>query len=186
MSLSMVREGRFAAAKKVAIALDHLIKTRFRRDRFHVIGFATLARELKGNQLVNARGAFGGDIFTNIQDALKLAAKLLARTGARNKQIIIVTDGQPTAYTAAGELHVEWPVFGTSPNAMRETLKEVRRATKSGIIINTFMLDASPELMRFVDMMTRMNRGRAFYTTPDKLGQYLLVDFVRHRKRMLQ
>jgi len=186
MSLSMVREGRFAAAKKVAVALDQLIKTRFPRDRYHVIGFATVARELKGTQLVNARGAVGGDIFTNIQDALRLASKLLNRSGVHNKQVIIVTDGQPTAYTAGGELHVEWPVFGTSPNAMRETLKEVKRATGNGVVINTFMLDAAPELMRFVDMMTRINRGRAFYTTPDNLGKYLLVDFVRNRKRTLQ
>ncbi len=185
MSLSMVREGRFAAAKKVAIALDHLVRTRFARDKFFVVGFATVAKQLRSNQLANARGALGGDIFTNIQDALRLASKLLAQSGARNKQIILVTDGQPTAYSMGGELHVEWPVFGVSPNAEKETLKEIKKVTEKGITINTFMLDASPELMRFVDMMTRINKGRAFYTTPDTLGQYLLVDFVKRRKKVL-
>ncbi len=186
MSLSMVREGRFAAAKKVAIALNHMIKDRFPGDIFFVVGFATVARRLRGAELANAKGAMGGDIFTNIQDALRLSSRLLDRTGSKNKQILLVTDGQPTAYTTGGELHVEWPVFGTSPNAARETLKEVKRVTSQKTVINTFMLDASPELMQFVDEMTRINRGRAFYTTPDKLGQYLLIDFVKGRKKRLQ
>jgi len=185
MSLSMVREGRFAAAKKVAIALNHMVRERFPGDSFFVIGFATVARELRGADLANARGAMGGDIFTNIQDALRLGARLLDRAGSKSKQMMLVTDGQPTAYTVGGELHVEWPVFGTSPNAARETLKEVKRITSKKIVINTFMLDASPELMQFVDEMTRINRGRAFYTTPDRLGQYLLTDYVKGRKKML-
>ena len=185
MSLSMIREGRFAAAKKVAIALDHMIRNRFSKDKFYIIGFATVAKELRGNQLINAKGAMGGDIFTNIQDAIKLASNILDRSGARNKQIILVTDGQPTAYSKGGELHVEWPVFGISPRAVKETLKEVGHVTGKGIVINTFMLDAAPELMNFIDKMTRINKGRAFYTTPDKLGQYLLVDFVSHRKKTL-
>jgi len=185
MSLSMVREGRFVAAKKVALALEHLIRSQYPRDMFHVVGFSTVARELRGKELAHASGNIGGDIFTNIQDALRLAIKLIARGGSRNKQIILITDGQPTAYTLDGKLHVEWPMFGISPNANRETLKEVKRITSCGATINTFMLDSAPELMRFVNELTRINRGRAFYTTPEKLGQYLLVDYMQRKRKVV-
>jgi len=99
----------------------------------------------------------------------------------------VITDGQPTAYYMDGELHVEWPNGrgGISPNANRETLKEVKRVTRKEITINTFMLDKSPELLRFVEAMTRINRGRAFYTTPDSIGEYVMVDYLdRKRKRV--
>lgn len=186
MSLSMFREGRFAAAKRVAIALDHLIRTQYPRDNFYVIGFSTLARELRGKELAHASGSLGGDVFTNIQDGLKLACKLLGRHPAGTKQVILITDGQPTAYTLKGKLHVEWPLFGISPNANRETLKEVRRVTAQEITINTFMLDSSEELVKFINQLTKINKGRAFYTTPDKLGKYLLVDYMNKRKRSVQ
>lgn len=185
MSLSMVREGRFGAAKKVAMALEYLVRTQYPRDQFHVVGFSTVAKELRGKELANSNGNLGGDIFTNIQDALRLSMKLFSGTSARNRQIILITDGQPTAYTLDGKLHVEWPMYGISPNANRETLKEVRRVTRNDIIINTFMLDTAPELMNFVNDMTKINRGRAFYTTPENLGQYLLVDYAQSRRKVI-
>lgn len=185
MSLSMIREGRFGSAKKVAIALDNLVRNFFPRDKLHVVGFATVARELKGKELLKASGNPAGDIFTNIQDALRLAMKLLASSPAGNRQIILITDGQPTAYTSEGKLHIEWPMFGVSPNANRETLKEVKKVTSFGAVINTFMLDNSPALVHFVNEMTRINRGRAFFTTPRTLGKYLLVDYIERKKKMV-
>ena len=100
----------------------------------------------------------------------------------------MITDGQPTAYFVDGELRVEWPngYGGTSPRANRETLREVRRVTKRGITINTFMLDDAPELVRFVEAMTRINKGRAFYTTPGNIGQYVMVDYLGKKKRHIR
>jgi uncharacterized protein with von Willebrand factor type A (vWA) domain len=104
-----------------------------------------------------------------------------------NKHIILITDGQPTAYFHGGRLYCEWPLSfgGISLRAARETLKQVERVTRQGIVINTFMLDDSPTLRSFVDRMTRINKGRAFYTRPDRLGEYLLVDYVAKKRRRL-
>ena len=125
----------------------------------------------------------GEDVFTNIQDGLRLAHRLLGQHPDAKHQVILITDGQPTAFTLNGQMHVEWPSFGVSPNAVRETLKQVRVFTRSGATINTFMLDRSPPLVRFVDEMTKINKGRAFFTAPDQLGQYLLVDYFSRKKR---
>jgi uncharacterized protein with von Willebrand factor type A (vWA) domain len=127
------------------------------------------------------------DPFTNLQEGLRLAELLIDRHPSGNPQIIVVTDGQPTAYFVGKELRVEWPngYGGTSPRANRETLREVRRITRKGITINTFMLDDSAELMRFVESMTRINRGRAFYTTPGQLGEYVMVDYLSRKRRRI-
>jgi uncharacterized protein with von Willebrand factor type A (vWA) domain len=112
---------------------------------------------------------------------------LLARHPSRNRQVIVITDGQPTAYFAGGRLHCEWPLSfgGISLRAAQETLREVERVTRQGLVINTFMLDDSPSLRAFVERMTRINRGRALYTRPDRLGEYLLVDYLaKKRKRV--
>lgn len=186
LSWSMSFQGRFPAAKRVALALDHLVKTRFARDNFYIIGFSTGARPLSTKELAVTTWD-SNDPFTNIQEALSSAAKTLSRYKNSNKQIILITDGQPTAYKTEGYLQVELPMFfgGLSPRATFETLKEVKRVTAMGIRINTFMLDDSPSLRRFVDEMTRVNKGRAFFTKPDQLGKYLLVDFLRRRKKVL-
>ena len=128
------------------------------------------------------------DPFTNLQDGLRVAQRLIERYGSPNKQIIVITDGQPTAYFLGEELHVEWPsgYGGISPRANRETLREVQRVTAKDITINTFMLDDSPELMRFVDAMTRINKGRAFYTTPGQIGEYVMVDYLTHKRQRLR
>jgi uncharacterized protein with von Willebrand factor type A (vWA) domain len=186
LSWSMSFQGRFPAAKRVALALDHLVKTRFARDNFYIIGFSTGARPLSTKELAVTTWD-SNDPFTNIQEALAVAAKTLSRHKNSNKQIILITDGQPTAYKTEGYLQVELPMFfgGLSPRATLETLKEVKRVTGMGIRINTFMLDDSPSLRRFVDEMTRVNKGRAFFTKPDQLGKYLLVDYMKRRKQVI-
>ncbi len=183
MSWSMSWAGRFAAAKRVALALDHLIRTRFPRDAFFVVGFSTRARELSVRELPLATWDMG-DPFTNLQDGLLVAERLIAQHPCASPQVLVVTDGQPTAYKAGGELHVEWPMGfgGVSPHAVAETLKTVRRITRRGVTINTFMLDDAPELVGFVERMTEINRGRAFYSTPGRLGDFLMVDFVSRRR----
>lgn len=184
MSWSMSWEGRFPAAKKVALALSHLIRTRFPNDHFYTVGFYTRARALSLKELPEIIWN-SGDPFTNLQDGLRVADRLLAKHKNANKQIILVTDGQPTAYTIKGELLVEWPwdFGGISPRASYETLKEVRRLTEKDIRINTFMLDDSPALVGFINELSRINKGRAFYTHPDRLGEYLLVDFLKGRRK---
>ena len=183
MSFSMFQNDRFTAAKKVALALEHLIRTHYPRDKFYMVGFATQARRLNRKELLEAMGSFGDDVFTNIQDGLRLAHRLLGQHPDARHQVILITDGQPTAFTMNGQLHIEWPTFGISPNAVRETLKEVRAFTRSGATINTFMLDRSPILVSFVNELTKINKGRAFFTAPNQLGKYLLVDYLSHKKR---
>ncbi len=186
MSWSMSWEGRFAAAKKVAMAMESLIRARYPRDYFAIVGFFTRAVELRLRDLPEASWNMG-DPFTNLQDGLRKAADLLARHPSNNQHIIIITDGQPTAYFLRGRLYCEWPLSfgGISMRAAQETLKEVERVTRRGIVINTFMLDDSPSLRAFVERMTRINKGRALYTRPDRLGEYLLVDYMaKKRKRV--
>ncbi len=184
MSWSMSWEGRFAAAKKVALALETLVRAKFPRDYFGVVGFYTRAVELKLKDLPEASWNMGQP-FTNLQDGLRLATQLLDRHPSNNQQIIVITDGQPTAYFSKGRLYCEWPLSfgGISMRAAQETLKEVERVTRKGITINTFMLDDSPSLRAFVDSMTRINKGRALYTRPDHLGDYLLVDYINHKRK---
>ncbi len=186
MSWSMSWEGRFAAAKKVAMAMESLIRSRYPRDYFAIVGFFTRAVELKLKDLPEATWNMG-DPFTNLQDGLRLAAQLMSRHHSTNQHFIVITDGQPTAYFQRGRLYCEWPLSfgGISMRAAQETLKEVERVTRMGVTINTFMLDDSPSLRAFVERMTRINRGRALYTRPDRLGEYLLVDYIsRKRKRV--
>ncbi|MGD0671638.1 MAG: VWA domain-containing protein [Candidatus Binatus sp.] len=186
MSWSMSWEGRFAAAKKVAMAMETLIRSKFPRDYFAIVGFYTRAVELKLKDLAEASWNMG-DPFTNLQDGLRLASDLLGRHPSRNQHIIVITDGQPTAYFLNKRLYCEWPLSfgGISMRAAQETLKEVERITRKGITINTFMLDDSPSLRAFVDKMTLINRGRALFTRPDRLGEYMLVDYLaKKRKRV--
>ncbi|MEK7341739.1 MAG: VWA domain-containing protein [Candidatus Binatota bacterium] len=186
MSWSMSWEGRFAAAKKVALAMESLVRSLHPRDYFGIVGFFTRAVELKPKDLPEATWNMG-DPFTNLQDGLHLAAELLERRPSQNQQMIVITDGQPTAYCRQGRLYCEWPLSfgGISQRAAEETLREAERVTRKGITINTFMLDDSPVLRGFVDEMTRINRGRAFYTRPDRLGEYLLIDYVSRTKKRI-
>ncbi|MCX8071256.1 MAG: VWA domain-containing protein [Candidatus Binatia bacterium] len=183
MSWSMSWEGRFPAAKRVALALETLIRSRFPRDYFGLVGFYTRARELRVQDLPEVTWNMG-DPFTNLQEGLRLASELLDRHPASNRHIIVITDGQPTAYFSRGRLYCEWPLSfgGISMRAAQETLREVERITRKGIVINTFMLDDSPALRAFVEKMTRINKGRALYTDPQDLGRYLLVDYLGRKR----
>ncbi len=183
MSWSMSWAGRFPAAKRVALALDHLIRTEYPRDEFFVVGFSTRARELPIKELPLARWDMG-DPFTNLQDGLIIAERLISRHPSPSPQILVVTDGQPTAYFEGSELRVEWPsgFGGVSPHAVAETLKTVKRVTRRGITINTFMLDDAPELVGFVERMTEINKGRAFFTMPNQLGNFLTVDYMAQKR----
>jgi len=185
MSWSMSWAGRFPAAKRVALALDHLIRTRYPRDHFFVVGFSTRARELCIHELPEASWDTG-EPFTNLQEALMVSERLIARHPSPSAQVLVITDGQPTAYFRGRELRVEWPMGfgGVSPHAAAETLKQVRRITRRGVTINTFMLDASPELVGFVEQMTRINKGRALYTSPGRLGSYVMVDYLARRRTL--
>jgi uncharacterized protein with von Willebrand factor type A (vWA) domain len=183
MSWSMSWADRFPAAKRVALAMDQLVRTRFPRDHFAVVGFSTRARELKIRELPEVCWDMG-DPFTNLQEGLMVAEDLLRRFPCSSPQIIVITDGQPTAYFEQGQLRVEWPMGmgGISPHAVAETLKQVKRITQQGATINTFMLDDAPELVGFVERMTQINRGRAFYTQPNQLGSFLMVDYISQRR----
>ncbi len=187
MSWSMSWAGRFPAAKRVALAMDQLIRSSFPRDHFAVVGFSTQAREIAIRELPEVSWDIS-DPFTNLQDGLRIAERLIRQFPCSSPQIIVITDGQPTAYfepTPSGEqLRVEWPsgFGGISPHAVVQTLKQVRHVTKQGITINTFMLDDAPELLGFVEQMSQINRGRAFYTSPSQLGSFLMVDYIGHKK----
>ncbi len=183
MSWSMSWAGRFPAAKRVALAMDQLIRTRFPRDHFAVVGFSTRARELAIRELPEVSWDIG-DPFTNLQEGLMQAERLIRKHPSPSPQVLVITDGQPTAYFDAGQLRVEWPMGfgGISPHAVAETLKQVRRITKLGVTINCFMLDDAPELVGFVERMIQINKGRAFYTSPTQLGSFLMVDYISRRR----
>jgi uncharacterized protein with von Willebrand factor type A (vWA) domain len=174
MSRSMLLRGCFVAAKKVAVAMDTLIRTRFPRDELHVVGFAYYAREIKPGALASLSW-HGYEYGTNLQHGLLLARRLLARSRATNRAIVVVTDGEPTAHFEGGHVEFSYP---PTRRTISETLKEVARCTREGVTINTFMLERSRSLAEFVERMTRLNRGRAFYATPERLGEYVLVDYV--------
>lgn len=184
LSWSMSFEGRFPAAKRVALAMHQLIRTQFPRDHFFIVGFSTRARELRVDELPEVSWD-PGDPFTNLQEGLMVAERLITRHPSPSPQILVITDGQPTAYFMDDELHVEWPsgYGGISPRAVAQTLKTVRRVTQRGITINTFMLHDSPELVGFVERLTEINHGRALFTDPQRLGSYVMVDHLTHRRR---
>jgi uncharacterized protein with von Willebrand factor type A (vWA) domain len=178
VSLSMEMRGRFLAAKKVAMALHALISSQFPRDYLGMVSFGRVAREVKPERLPEATWDF--EWGTNMQHALLLARKMLSRETGR-KQIIMITDGEPTAHILDnGEPFFDYP---PDPRTIEMTLREVQRCTRDNIRINTFMLEDNFYLREFVERMMRMNRGRAFYTTPETLGDYVLVDFLEQRRQ---
>ncbi|HEX6313024.1 MAG TPA: VWA domain-containing protein [Acidimicrobiia bacterium] len=178
VSLSMPMRDNFLAAKKVAMALHALITSQFPRDYFGLVSFGRVAREVKPELLPEMSWDF--EWGTNMQHALLLARKQLARQPG-TKQVIMVTDGEPTAHILpSGEPYFQYP---PAAETIEETLKEVMRCTREGVRINTFMLDESYYLRSFVERMMKMNKGRAFFTSPDTLGDYVLVDFLEHRRQ---
>src|SRR3954462_12067389 len=177
LSLSMPMRDNFLAAKKVAMALHSLISSQFPRDYMGIVGFSSVARELKPEDLPEVSWDFVYG--TNMQHGFMLSRRMLARQGG-TKQIIMITDGEPTAHFEPG---MSEPFFSYPPvrETVDATLREVARCTREDVRINTFMLDATSYLKAFVEKLTHMNGGRAFFTTPETLGDYVLVDFVEHR-----
>ena len=183
LSYSMIWSGSFLAAKKVAIALNNLIRTRYRKDVLYIVGFYAYAKEIKPDELPFISWDWWAP-YTNIQEGLRISAKLLSNHKTSNKQIVLISDGEPTAhFENDGRLYFQYP---PSPRTMSATLREVKRCTQKGITINTFMLDKNPYLIEFVNHMTRINKGRAFFTSPDDLGQYLMVDYLERKRKLIR
>ncbi|MGH8069898.1 MAG: VWA domain-containing protein [Candidatus Entotheonellia bacterium] len=179
-SMELYDYNRFTAAKKVALALENLIRTQFPRDKLYIVGFGDYAREVKLGDLPYLSV---GPEHTNTQEGLELSRKLLSRESGTNKQIIMITDGRPTAARINGRLFIH--TWGLHPAILEETYLAAERCRRSQITINTFMLADDYYLIHFVKEMTRICRGRAFYTTPSRLGEYILVDYInRKRKRI--
>ena len=182
MSRSMLYNGCFLAAKKVALALDSLIRSQFPRDNLYIVGFSYVATELKPSMLPH----ISWDEYnygTNMQHGFMLARQLLSRHRGGNKQIIVITDGEPTAYFDGEQVRFSYP---PTYQTFQETLKEVARCTREQIVINTFMLERSPYMAGFVSEMARINKGRAFFATPDHLGEYVLLDYVANKRTRLR
>jgi uncharacterized protein with von Willebrand factor type A (vWA) domain len=181
LSLSMPMRDNFLPAKKVAMALHALISSQYPRDYLGIVTFSEVAREIKPERLpeVSWDYVYG----TNMQHGFMLARRMLARQPG-TKQIIMITDGEPTAHIDSDGR----PFFSYPPTheTVELTLREVMRCTREGIRINTFMLDATSYLTAFIEKITKMNGGRAFFTTNETLGDYVLVDFVEQRRKLLK
>ena len=180
-SRSMGLFNNWQAAKKVTLALMALMRSQYPRDSLHIVGFSDYAREIKEEDL--AKCSWNSWVSgTNLHHALILSRKLLSKEKGGTRQILVVTDGEPTAHLEGDRAFFAYP---PSHRTELETLKEVRRCTQEDILINTFMLENNYQLVNFVERMTRINSGRAFYSSADNLGEYLLVDYVtNHRKRV--
>ncbi|MEI8238446.1 MAG: hypothetical protein WCI22_03425 [Actinomycetota bacterium] len=179
LSMSMPMRDNFLPAKKVAMALHALITSQFPRDFMGIVGFSETAYELTASQLPEVSWDFAYG--TNMHHGFTLARKMLARQSG-TKQIIMITDGEPTAHiTPQGDVFFNYPPVRETIEA---TLREAARCTREGIRINTFMLDADYGLKSFVEQLTAVNRGRAFFTSPETLGDYVLVDFIEHKQQL--
>jgi uncharacterized protein with von Willebrand factor type A (vWA) domain len=179
LSLSMPMRDNFLPAKKVTMALHSLITSQFPRDYMGIVGFSETARVLTAAQLPEVSWDFVYG--TNMQHGFMLARQLLAKQSG-TKQIIMITDGEPTAHILpSGDVFFNYPPVQETVEA---TLREVIRCTRDNVRINTFMLDANGSLKAFIEKLTSINRGRAFFTTPETLGDYVLVDFIESKKQM--
>ena len=178
-SRSMGLFNNFQSAKKVTLALMALIRTQYPRDKVFVIGFSDYAREIAEEDL--AKSSWNAWVSgTNLHHALLLARKLLSKEKGSTRQVLLITDGEPTAHLEGDRSFFSYP---PSYRTEQETLKEVKRCTQEDIRINTFMLENSYQLVNFVDRLTRINQGRAFYSSSSNLGEYVLVDYVHNRRK---
>ena len=181
LSMSMIYNGCQPAAKKVAVALESLIRSQFPRDNLHIVGFSYLAREYKSEELVEM-SRFDNETGTNMAHGLMLARQLLGRHHGVNKQIILITDGGPTYWHEDGEWHFGYP---PNPFAEQQTLLEAQRCTREGITINTFMLGEDRWMIAFVNQLAEINHGRTFYADKNNLGEYLLVDYLNNKRKII-
>ncbi|HKW25376.1 MAG TPA: VWA domain-containing protein [Terriglobales bacterium] len=182
-SHSMILDGedRFTPAKKVAMALSHLIRTQYPGDSLSLILFHDSAEEVPLSQLARVKV---GPYYTNTREGLRLAQRILQRQRKDMKQIIMITDGKPSALTLEdGRIYKN--AFGLDPLVVSQTLEEVSKCKRAGVLINTFMLASDYGLVQFVQKVTEMCRGKAYFTTPYTLGQYLLMDYMSRKTRTI-
>jgi uncharacterized protein with von Willebrand factor type A (vWA) domain len=178
-SMILYGEDRFTPAKRVAMALSHLIRTQFPGDTLNLVLFHDTAEEVPVSQLSRVKV---GPHYTNTRDGLRLAQRILAKQNKDMKQIVMITDGKPSALTLP-DGRVYKNAFGLDPLVIEETLEEVARCKRANIMINTFMLANDFTLMQFVQKVSAMCRGKAYFTTPHTLGNYLLMDFMTRRMK---
>jgi Ca-activated chloride channel homolog len=180
-SMILYGEDRFTPAKKVALALSHLIRTQYPGDSLRCVLFHDTAEELRLSELARVQV---GPYYTNTRDGLILAQRLLAQEKKDMKQIVMITDGKPSALTLEdGRIYKN--AFGLDPLVISQTLEEVARCKKRGILINTFMLASDYGLVQFVQKVTQMCSGKAYFTTPYTLGNYLLMDYMNRKTRTI-
>jgi Ca-activated chloride channel family protein len=178
-SMILYGEDRFTPAKRVAMALSHLIRTQFPGDTLNLVLFHDSAEEIPVSQLSRVKV---GPHYTNTREGLRLAQRILARQNKDMKQIVMITDGKPSALTLPdGRIYKN--AFGLDPLVIAETLEEVSRCKRSQIMINTFMLAQDFSLVQFVQQVSAMCRGKAYFTSPANLGNYLLMDFMSRRMK---
>jgi len=180
-SMILYGEDRFTPAKKVALALSHLIRTQYPGDSLRCVLFHDSAEEMRLSELARVQV---GPFYTNTRDGLILAQRLLAQERKDMKQIVMITDGKPSALTLEdGRIYKN--AFGLDPLVISQTLEEVARCKKRGILINTFMLASDYGLVQFVQKVTQMCSGKAYFTTPYNLGNYLLMDYMNRKTRTI-
>ncbi len=180
-SMILYGEDRFTPAKRVAMALAHLIRTQFPGDTLNLVLFHDTAEEIPVSQLSRVKV---GPHYTNTREGLRLAQRILARQNKDMKQIVMITDGKPSALTLPdGRIYKN--AFGLDPLVIAETLEEVSRCKRSNIMINTFMLAQDFALVQFVQQVSAMCRGKAYFTSPENLGNYLLMDFMSRRMKTI-
>jgi len=180
-SMILYGEDRFTPAKRVAMALSHLIRTQFPGDSLSLVLFHDSAEEMPVSQLARVKV---GPWHTNTREGLRVAQRVLARQRKDMKQIVMITDGKPSALTLPdGRIYKN--AYGLDPLVVSETLEEVARCKRSNILINTFMLASEYHLVQFVHKVSQMCRGKAYFTTPATLGQYLLMDYMQRRSKTI-
>ena len=180
-SMILYGEDRFTPAKKVAMALSHLIRTQYPGDSLSLVLFHDSAEEVPLSQLARVKV---GPYYTNTRDGLRMAQRILQRQRKDMKQIVMITDGKPSALTLEdGRIYKN--AFGLDPLVVSQTLEEVSKCKRAGVLINTFMLASDYGLVQFVQKVTEMCRGKAYFTTPYTLGQYLLMDYMSRKTKTI-
>jgi Ca-activated chloride channel family protein len=180
-SMILYGEDRFTPAKKVAMALSHLLRTQYPGDSLSLILFHDSAEEIPLSQLARVKV---GPYYTNTREGLRLAQRILQRQRKDMKQIVMITDGKPSALTLEdGRIYKN--AFGLDPLVVSQTLEEVSKCKRAGILINTFMLASDYGLVQFVQKVTEICRGKAYFTTPYTLGQYLLMDYMSRKTKTI-
>ena len=180
-SMILYGEDRITPAKTVALALTELITTRYPKDALSVILFGDRAERVPISELPYIQA---GPFHTNTREALEMARGLLARRKHPNKQIFLITDGKPSALTEGGRIYKN--PFGLDMKIVNRTLEEADLCRRQRIVVTTFMLATDPSLTDFVEKLTQINRGRAYFASPHDLGEFILADYIRNRRRRVR